>query len=283
LSDDGPVNQIFDVALARLRLRRAWRARAKVADFLISRAARELVERLALVRREFPVAIDLLSPAPHGAIAIAEIRPRAFIARAAPVVASVGSGSFAGFVSEAERIALKAQSCDLIASLLALQFVNDLPGLLVQIRHALKPDGLFLACIVGGDTLQELRQSLTAAEAEILSGASPRVAPFADVRALGGLLQRAGFALPVVDLDRVVVRYPDTLALARDLRAMGATNALNARSRRFLRRDVFIRASEIYAERFADADGRLRATFDLIWVSGWAPEGRLNAPLAKGG
>ncbi|HXW20135.1 MAG TPA: methyltransferase domain-containing protein, partial [Roseiarcus sp.] len=220
---------------------------------------------------------------PHGAIAMAEIRPGAFVARAAPIAACVGSGSFAGFVSEAERLPLKPQGCDLIVSLLALQFVNDLPGLLIQIRHALKPDGLFLACVVGGDTLQELRQSLTEAEAEILSGASPRVAPFADVRALGGLLQRAGFALPVVDLDRVVARYPDALALARDLRAMGATNTLNARSRRFLRRDVFIRAAEIYADRFADADGRLRATFDLIWLLGWAPQERPNAPLAKDG
>jgi SAM-dependent methyltransferase len=272
LSEQRPANQIFDISLGLARLERAWRAQGQDADFLIRRAAAELVERLALVRREFAVAIDLLSPAPHCAAALTKARPRAFVARASPIAASVGTGSLAGFVSEPERLPLKSRSCDLIVSLLALQFVNDLPGLLIQIRRALNPDGLFLACLAGGDTLQELRQSLTAAEAEILAGASPRVAPFADVRALGGLLQRAGFVLPVVDLDRIVVRYRDILALARDLRGMGATNALHARSRRFLRRDVLLRAGAIYAERFADPDGRVRATFDLIWLSGWAPQ-----------
>ena len=135
----------------------------------------------------------------------------------------------------------------------------------------MKADGLFLGCVVGGESLGELRQSLIAAESEILSGAAPRVAPFADVRVLGALLQRAGLALPVVDLDRVVTRYGDMLALMRDLRAMGAANALTARSRLGLRRDVLFRAAEIYGQRFADADGRLRATFDLIWLAGWAP------------
>lgn len=281
MSAQPPGHQIFDASLARLRLARAWRGGAR-ADFLLRRAAGELEDRLALVRREFPVAVDLLSPAPHGALALTTAPRHGFVARAAPIAASLGLGPFAGFVSEPERLALKPQSCDLIVSLLALQIVNDLPGLLLQIRSALKPDGLFLACLAGGDTLQELRQSLTAAEAEILAGASPRVAPFADVRALGGLLQRAGFALPVVDLDRVVVRYPDIFALARDLRSMGATNALIARSRRFLRRDVLFRAGGIYAQRFADADGRLRATFDLIWLSGWAPHESQQRPLKPG-
>jgi SAM-dependent methyltransferase len=281
VSAQPPAHQIFDASLARVRLARAWREGAG-ADFLLQRAAGELVDRLALVRREFQVAVDLLSPAPHGALALTHAPRRGFVARAAPIAASLGAGPFAGFVSEPERLALKAQSCDLIVSLLALQSVNDLPGLLLQIRSALKPDGLFLACLAGGDTLQELRQSLTAAEAEILAGASPRVAPFADVRALGGLLQRAGFALPVVDLDRVVARYPDIFALARDLRGMGAANALIARSRRFLRRDVLFRAGGIYAERFADGDGRLRATFDLIWLCGWAPDESQQRPLKPG-
>ena len=123
-------------------------------------------------------------------------------------------------------------------SLLALHHVNDLPGALIQMRRALRPDGLFVAALVGGDTLTELRQSLTIAESEVLGGASPRVAPFADVRALGALMQRAGFALPVVDVDRVVVRYADLLALMRDLRAFGAANALDERSRKPLRREV---------------------------------------------
>ena len=166
--------------------------------------------------------------------------------------------------------------------MLALQSVNDLPGALIQIRQALKPDGLFLACLLGGETLTELRQSLTAGEAEILAGAAPRVAPFADVRALGALLQRAGLALPVVDLDRTVVRYENIVALMRDLRAMGATNVLRARSRRFLRRDVLARAGQIYSERFADPDGRLRATFDIVWLSGWAPHESQQKPLRPG-
>ena len=134
----------------------------------------------------------------------------------------------------------------------ALQFVDDLPGALGQIRRALKPDGLFMAALLGGETLNELRSAFTAAEAELLGGAAPRIAPFAEVRSLGALLQRAGFALPVVDQDRLTVRYADPFALMRDLRAMGASNALVERSRRPLRRDVLFRAAAIYRDRFAD-------------------------------
>jgi len=246
------------------------------------RAADELIDRLALVNREFALAVDLLSPAPHGALVLTRHPRVGFAVRAAPILGGLGACDFAGFVSEPERLALKPRSCDLIVSLLALQTVNDLPGLLIQIGGALKPDGLFLGCLAGGDTLTELRQSLLAAESETLGGAAPRVSPFADVRALGALLQRAGFGLPVVDLDRVIVRYDDMIALMRDLRGMGATNALIARSRRFLRRDVLARAAAVYAERFADADGRLRATFDLIWLSGWAPHESQQKPLKPG-
>ena len=139
-----------------------------------------------------------------------------------------------------------------------------------------------VAALIGGETLTELRQSLTIAESEIVGGASPRVAPFVDIRTLGSLAQRAGLALPVVDLDRAIVRYPDMLALMRDLRAAGATNALIARSRRPLRRDVLGRAAQVYAERFADADGRLRATFDTLWLSAWAPHDSQPKPLKPG-
>jgi SAM-dependent methyltransferase len=250
------------------------------ADFLLRRAAGELGERLLLVNRQFAVAVDLATPGAHAAQTLARDPRIGFLARAAAVPSAFGR--CAAFVGDCERLALAPQSCDLIVSLLAMQTVNDLPGALIQIRAALKPDGLFLACVLGGDTLSELRQSLTAGEAEVLAGASPRVAPFADVRALGGLLQRAGLALPVVDLDRVVVRYGDMIALMRDLRAMGATNVLNARSRRSLRRDVLARAGQIYAERFADEDGRIRATFDLVWLSGWAPHESQQKPLKPG-
>jgi hypothetical protein len=166
--------------------------------------------------------------------------------------------------------------------MLALQFVNDLPGTLAQVRRALRPDGLFLAALVGGDTLTELRQAFALAEAEATGGASPHVAPFADVRSLGMLLQRAGFALPVTDLDRITVRYDTPFGLMTDIRRMGAGNVLCERARQPLRRAVLLRMAEIYAQRFADADGRIRATFDVVWLSGWAPHASQQRPLRPG-
>ena len=171
---------------------------------------------------------------------------------------------------------------DLVVSALALQFVNDLPGTLVQIRRALKPDGLFLAAMIGGESLIELREAFAQAESEMEGGVSPRVAPFADLRDLGALLQRAGFALPVTDIDRVTVRYATPLALMHDLRRMGAANALTERRRTPLRRATLRRLFEIYAERFADPDGRIRATFEIVWLSGWAPHESQQKPLQPG-
>jgi SAM-dependent methyltransferase len=283
MSDPSRPHQIFDLVLSRSRLAAARRGGAfEGADFLLRRAATELQERLSLVKRDFALAIDLATPASHAADVLSSDERIARVARCAPIFVPKDIGGASLFVGDPERLPLAAESCDLVVSLLALQAVNDLPGVLIQIRRALKADGLFLACVVGGDTLTELRQSLTGGESEILAGASPRVAPFADVRTFGALLQRTGFALPVVDLDRVVVRYADMIALMRDLKAMGAANVLTARSRRFLRRDVLARAGQIYAERFADPDGRLRATFDLIWLSGWAPHESQPKPLKPG-
>ena len=173
-------------------------------------------------------------------------------------------------------------SLDLVVSALALQFVNDLPGTLIQIRRALKPDGLLLAALIGGDSLAELREAFAQAESEVEGGASPRVAPFADLRELGALLQRAGLALPVVDSDRLTVRYRSVFDLMRDLRRMGATNVLHERRRTPLRRATLQRLAEIYAQRFADADGRLRATFEIAWLSGWAPHESQQKPLKPG-
>jgi SAM-dependent methyltransferase len=181
-----------------------------------------------------------------------------------------------------ETLTLAPASIDLAVSALAFQFVNDLPGALAQIRRALKPDGLLLAAMIGGDTLTELRQSFAAAEAECEGGVSPRVAPFADLRDIGSLLQRAGFALPVTDLDRVVVRYDHALALMADLRRMGATNILVERRRTPTRRATLWRMAQIYGERFADPDGRIRATFDGVWLSGWAPHESQPTPLQPG-
>jgi SAM-dependent methyltransferase len=184
--------------------------------------------------------------------------------------------------ADEETLPLRDASLDLVVSALALQFINDLPGTLIQIRRALRPDGLFLAALAGGETLTELRQAFAVAEAEIEDGISPRVAPFPDVRDMGALLQRAGFALPVTDVDRLTARYDSPISLMHDLRRMGATNALVERSRRPLKRATLTRMSEIYAERFADRDGRIRATFEIIWLSGWAPHASQQKPLAPG-
>ncbi len=276
--------QIFDRVLIHRRLDRAWaqaRGRAQ-ADFLLARAAEDLCERLSLVKRRFALAADFGSPGPHGAAALAAAGQADCVIRVAPTGACVGAGGFLPAVGDLERIPVADGRLDLAVSLLALQTVNDLPGALVQMRRALKDDGLLVAAMIGGETLTELRQSLTIAESEILGGASPRVAPFVDVRALGGLAQRAGLALPVVDLERVVVRYPDMFALLADLRAMGAASALYARSRKPLRREVLLRAGAVYAGRFADPDGRLRATFDFVWLSGWKPHESQPKPLEPG-
>jgi SAM-dependent methyltransferase len=283
MSHPGPP-QIFDRALINRRLDRAW-ARARVgaqADFLLTRAADDLRDRLSLVKRRFSLAADFGSPGPHGAAALAATGQVDCVIRIAPTEASLGAGGFLSAVGDLERLPAADGRLDLAVSLLALQTVNDLPGALVQLRRALKGDGLLIAAMIGGETLIELRQALTIAESEIVGGASPRVAPFVDVRALGGLSQRAGLALPVVDLDRAVVRYPNLFALLADLRAMGGANALIARSRKPLRREVLARAAFVYAERFADPDGRLRATFDLVWLAAWAPHESQPKPLEPG-
>jgi SAM-dependent methyltransferase len=184
--------------------------------------------------------------------------------------------------ADEEALPFADGSLDLIVSGLSLQAVNDLPGVLVQVRRALKPDGLFLAALFGGETLTELRQSFTVAETELDGGVSPRVAPFADVREMGALLQRAGFALPVTDVDRITVRYSTPFRLLRDLRRMGAANPLAERRRVPLRRAILMRAMEVYAERFADPDGKVRASFDIVWLSGWSPHESQQQPLQPG-
>ena len=274
--------QLFDRSLARRRLARALRESTSGADFLVARAAEELGDRLSAVLRRFPVGLDLGTPTRHAARILAGCGQVDTVLRLAPVTDGAPDPACLGLVGDEEALPLADQSLDLVASLFALQGVNDLPGTLVQVRRALRPDGLFVACLAGGATLGELRQALTEAESEIEGGASPHVSPFADVRDMGALLQRAGFALPVTDVDSVVVRYGDALALMRDLRAMGATNALVARRRRPLRRATLLRAAEIYHSRFADPDGRIRATFEIVWLSGWAPHDSQQKPLRPG-
>jgi SAM-dependent methyltransferase len=181
-----------------------------------------------------------------------------------------------------ETLSLEANSFDLIISNLQLHWVNDLPGLLIQTNRALKPDGLFMASIFGGDTLHELRHSLITAEAEIISGANARVSPFADVRDIGSVLQRAGFALPVTDMDTITVTYDHPIKLMHDLRGMAETNALINRPRGFLRRDVVMRACEIYFQNFANSEGRIPATFQILYMTGWHPHESQQKPLKPG-
>ncbi len=268
---------IFDRALQRRRLARALAAGP--ADFLLARATDEILERLSAVTRRFSAIVDIGTPLPLLAQALAAAYPAARITRLAPLVQTAGTDRLVG---DAELLPFAPNTFDLAVSALALQDVNDLPGALAQIRRALKPDGLFLGCLVGGASLRELRAALAEAESEIAGGVSPRIAPFADLRDMGGLLQRAGFALPVTDVETLTVRYSHLFALLADLRAMGATNALVERLRRPARRALFLRAAEIYARDNADADGRLRATFEIVFLSGWAPHESQQKPLKPG-
>jgi SAM-dependent methyltransferase len=247
---------------------------------LLDRVADDLAERLTAVLRRFELALDLATPGEAVRAALARLGSVGTIVTADAT--PPGQEASRLVIADEEALPFRDAAFDLVASALALQFANDLPGVLVQIRRALKPDGLFLAALIGGESLIELRQSFAAAESEVEGGVSPRVAPFADVRDLGALLQRAGFALPVADTDRLTVRYETPFALMHDLRRMGATNALIDRRRTPLRRATLLRMAEIYAERFSDADGRIRATFEIVWLSGWAPHPSQQQPLRPG-
>lgn len=261
MTDIAPI--LFD---RRLLAQRQARARASGPEsFLLDRVAEEMDDRLHAVLRDFKQVADVWTPG-------AALPPGRFESTSHIAVDASGN----------EALGLAPSSLDLVVSALALQFANDLPGVLAQIRRALKPDGLLLAALTGGDTLMELREAFAAAEAEVEGGVSPRVAPTADLRDLGALLQRAGFALPVTDVDRVVVRYDHAFALMQDLRRMGATNVLIERRKTPLRRATLTRMAQIYAQRFSDPDGRIRATFEIIWLSGWSPHESQQQPLKPG-
>ncbi|MCX2725207.1 methyltransferase domain-containing protein [Roseibium salinum] len=281
---DFPVSEpqdLFDRPLLKSRRRRALQAARPGADFLVKAVADDLEDRLLMINRTFPTAVDLGGHTGLVSQAILMSGKAERILRADLFAADPGQPP-PDFIFDDALLPLKDQSVDLIVSALNLQFVNDLPGTLIQIRRALVPDGLFLATLPGAGTLSELRDSLTRAELEITGGAAARVLPFADTRDLGSLLQRAGFALPVTDLDTVTVRYDSMFALLTDLRAMGATSVLKERSRAPLTRKALLRAAELYAENHADPDGRIRATFALVTLSGWAPHESQQKPLRPG-
>ncbi|HEY3800815.1 MAG TPA: methyltransferase domain-containing protein [Caulobacteraceae bacterium] len=274
--------RLFDRALHRRRLARAA---PRYAGFLKARAAEDLAARLEAVLRDFPAAADL--GARDGAFARALAASDAAAKVGLLIETDLAPSMLAGrggarVVADEERLPFAPASLDLVVSSLALHWANDLVGALIQIRQTLKPDGLFLGAILGGATLTELRQALTAAELEVRGGAGPRVSPFADAYDGAGLLQRAGFALPVADVDRVTVRYDHALALMADLRAMGETSVLLEGDGRPLTRAIAARAAEIYAERFADPDGRIVATFEILTLTGWAPDASQQQPLRPG-
>jgi len=269
--------RLFDRALLAARRARARARPRDGADFLLARAVEDLDDRLIPVLRRFGRAVDLGLAAGPAAAAVRRLDKAEEI-----VVAALEDGPGVDLVVDEEALPFPPESLDLVVSMLSLQFVDDLPGTLIQIRRALRPDGLLLAALIGGDTLRELRDALAAAEVELTGGLAPRVAPFVGVRDLGSLLQRAGFALPVTDSDRFTVRYGSMFDLVADLRAMGATNPLVDRPRRPASRRLFLRAAEIYAERHADPDGRLRATFEIVSASGWAPHESQQKPAKPG-
>ncbi|MEQ1811194.1 MAG: methyltransferase domain-containing protein [Terricaulis sp.] len=262
----------FEPRLVRQRKRRA-RARFRDASFLHERVAADLADRLEAIPRQFQRVLAL----GDGGLFSEEVRARPELS------ARIGSilETDLDFV-DPEHLPFAPGSFELIVSPLALHWINDLPGALIQLRFALKPDGLLLASLFGGETLSELRLSLIEAESELTGGAGPRISPFADLHDIAGLLQRAGYALPAADRDVVTVRYGEPMRLLADLRAMGETSALRERNPRALSRRILARAFDIYRERYADEDNRVRATFEILTATGWSPHESQQKPLKPG-
>ncbi|MEX2616890.1 MAG: methyltransferase domain-containing protein [Alphaproteobacteria bacterium] len=272
---------VFDRRAVRAHRNRAAPGFAAY-DFLFRESADRLADRLLDIAREFPLAVDIgchdgglrnavLASGRIGALLQSDLSEPMARRADGPVV-----------VADEEALPFAEGRFDLAISNLSLHWVNDLPGTLLQIRRILKPDGLFLAATLGGDTLAELRECLMAAEIDLRDGASPRVSPFLEIRDAGALMQRAGFALPVIDSDRITVTYDNALKLLADLRGMGETDAAMARTRGFTRKDLFLRMAEIYHDRHAGPDGRIAATFEVIWLHGWAPHETQQQPLRPG-
>ena len=274
------MDMLFDPSLIAANRRRAVNAGDPRSAFLLDLVAEEMADRLSVVERTFEKSVELFG--------VTGATTRACLStgkvKSMTRIEMEGTAPDEDGVTQAplEHLPLEPKSLNLVVSPLNLHLTNDTPGVLVQIARALVADGLFLAAIPGSGTLQELRDVLLSAEAELTGGASPRVIPFADVRDLGGLLQRAGFALPVVDMENFTVRYDTIFDLMKDLRAMGMANPLAGRSRRPASRALFLRAAELYAERYSDPDGRIRATFSILFASAWSPHESQQKPLKPG-
>jgi SAM-dependent methyltransferase len=272
---------VFDRSLLRKRRERAARDWGRAA-FLKHEVADRLIDRLDDIRRSFPLALDL---GMHGDEVAAALAGRTRVERLIRADLAFGfarRSNGPAVVADEEHLPFKSATFDLVLSAVALHWVNDLPGTLIQINRILKPDGLLLAAMLGGATLWQLRQALAAAESEVEGGLSPRVSPFADLRDAAGLLQRAGFALPVADSETIDVEYDDALALMRDLGAMGESNLAVERRGRFTRRSTLLRAAEIYGERFATGSGRVVASFEVLYLHGWRPHASQPTPMKPG-
>lgn len=276
---------VFDRDILKLRRDRAA-TKAQDYNFLFAETAERLADRLDDTTRNFPMAVDLgCHSGELGQIigtrgGIETLYQTDISARYAQVArTNNGKGTL---VADEEFLPFAEGSLDLILSNLSLHWVNDLPGMLLQARRSLKPDGLFLACMLGGETLKDLREALMTAEAEEEGGVSPRVSPFVDVKDAGALLQRSGFALPVVDADDIFIDYPDALKLMRDLSGMGESNLITKRSKKFTKRSTLARAAAIYHERHARSDGRIMAKFQVVYLTAWAPDESQPKPLRRG-
>ncbi|TWB46866.1 methyltransferase family protein [Nitrospirillum viridazoti] len=287
----GPMSDADSMTVFNRRRVRAHRDRAAAGwdgfNFLKAEVVGRLVERLADIKREFRVALDLgchggevaqaLAAVPSIAQVVAtDLSPR-FAAEAAQRMPGLPT-----VAADEEFLPFAEGSFDLVVSALSLHWVNDLPGALIQVRRALKPDGLFLGAILGGETLFELRRSLMEAEMDLMGGLSPRISPMAEVRDAGGLLQRAGFALPVVDSDMLTVSYPHAFRLIQDLRGMGETNAALDSRKAVSPSDLFTRAAERYQDLYPDGEGGIEASFQVLYLAGWAPDESQQKPLRRG-
>ena len=269
---------LFDRSLIKARRNRAAASFSDHA-FLKERVAQDLANRLKLIRRSFQHCVDLGGHTGQLVRALQEI-PLVTTDLSEAMVAQ--SPTPLKVVLDEEALPFSENSLDLIISALSLHWVNDIPGLLAQVFHCLKPDGLFLASLFGGETLIELRDCFSMAELDLRGGMTPRLSPMISIKDAGALLQQAGFALPVVDCDRIQVTYPHPLALLHDLRKMGETNALVNRSRAPLPRTLLARTIDLYQERYGLGDGRVTATFDVITLTGWAPHDSQQKPLPRG-
>lgn len=274
--------RLFDTALVRQNRLRALACAPEGSDFLLKLVNAELSERLAAVERRFETAIALHALDGQLADLLAGSGKVERPIRVEQDQRMLAGESEVAIATDLELFPFAAESTGLVVSPLSLHLVNDLPGMLIQIRQALRPDGLLLAAMPGSGTLSELRDALITAETELAGGVSPRIIPFTDVRDCGALLQRAGFALPVVDAETYTVRYDTMFALMRDLRHMGMANPLCARSRKPATRALFLRAAQIYADRYSDPDGRIRASFCVLYLSGWKPHESQQKPLSPG-